>query len=117
MNDQSEEFIPSEERTWNDILVNENFKGHTLESRISNLGVMLVRHHDEEERETDGVGHSKSIGPKLRDAFQRTPSLIQLGSSIFQKEAKQKQVPTLQDDPRRSVCCTLALFQDTLEGT
>ena len=48
VDDPSESYIPSEERTWTDIPVNENFKGHTLESRISNLGVKLVRHHDQE---------------------------------------------------------------------
>ena len=42
VNDQSEEFIPREERTWNDILVIENFKGHTLKSRVSNFGVKLA---------------------------------------------------------------------------
>ena len=90
VNDPSESFIPSEERTWTDIPVNENFKGHTLEFSISNLSVKLVRHHDQEERETDGVGHSKSIGPRLRNAFQRTLSLIQLASSILQKGAKNR---------------------------
>ena len=41
VNDQSEEFIPREERTKNDILVIENFKGYTLKSRVSNFGVKL----------------------------------------------------------------------------
>ena len=31
----------------------------------------LVRHHDQDERETDGTVHGKSMGPKLRHASQK----------------------------------------------
>ena len=90
-------------------------KDDTLEFRISNLGAKLVRHHDEEERETDGVVHWKSIDPKLRDAFQRKPSLNQLASSICPKGAK-KTGSNIARFPT-TFCSIFALFQDTLEGT
>ena len=71
VNDQFKEFIPIGERKWNDTVANEKFEGDTLESSISKLVVKLVRHPDPEERETDGAVHWRSIGPKLRQAFQR----------------------------------------------
>ena len=35
------------------------------------------------EKETDGVGHWKSIGPRLRNAFQRIMRLSQLVPTCF----------------------------------
>ena len=49
----------------------EKFKGHTWESSISKLVMNLVRHSDQQEGETDGAVHWKSMGPKLRNAFQK----------------------------------------------
>ena len=88
VNDQSEELFQVKKERGMTFLSKKLQKGHTLQSRISNLGAKLVRHHDQEERETGGVVQWKSIGPKLRDVFQRTHSLIQLASSMFQKGAK-----------------------------
>ena len=58
-----EDSIPSKERKWDDILANRNLKGK--------LVMKLVRHHDQDERETDGSFHWKSMGPKLRFAFHK----------------------------------------------
>ena len=100
VNDHSESFIPSEERTWNDMLVNENFKGHTLESRISNLGVKLVRHHDQEERNwwccSLEIDRSKTAERISENTFPDSAWF----EHVFKREQK-KQVPTLQDFPRR----------------
>ena len=66
VNDLSEETIPNEGRKWNDILADRHFKGHTFEADVSKLVMKLVRHHDQNERETDGVVHWKSILQKKK---------------------------------------------------
>ena len=48
-----------------------HFEGNALQDEISKLVMRLVRHYDQEERETDGAVHWNSIGPKLRKAFQK----------------------------------------------
>ena len=70
-NGHSEDSIPSKERKWNDILANRNLKRNTFESDVAKLVMKLVRHHDQEERETDGAVHWKPMGPKLRFAFHK----------------------------------------------
>ena len=70
VNDHSEESIPSEERKWNYIPADGNFK-NTVEAEVSKLVMGLVRHYDHDEREPDGAVHWKSMGPKLRQAFQK----------------------------------------------
>ena len=70
-NGHSEDSIPSKERKWNDILANRNLKRNTFESDVAKLVMKLVRHHDQDERETDGSFHWKSMGPKLRFAFHK----------------------------------------------
>ena len=67
----SKEVIPTEDRTWNDIPAFKFSRGNTLQAEISKLVMRLVRHFDQEERETDGGVHWHSMGPKLRKAFQK----------------------------------------------
>ena len=67
----SEEVILIEERKWNDILACKHFNGNTFETEGSKLVMRLVRHYDQDERETDGAVHWGSMGPKLRKAFQK----------------------------------------------
>ena len=43
----------------------------TLSAEISKLVMRLVRHYDQDERETDGAVHLNSMGPKLQKAFQK----------------------------------------------
>ena len=40
-------------------------------SAVSKLVMKLVCHHGQDERETDGAVHRKSMGPKLRFAFHK----------------------------------------------
>ena len=70
LDNPSGDFIPIAERKWIDIPANEHCTGDTLESRLSTLIMKLVRHLDQKERESDGAVHWKSMGPKLRHAFQ-----------------------------------------------
>ena len=65
----SKEGIPVGERKWSDILACESFEGDSLHAEISKLVMRLVRHHDQDEQETDGAFHWNSMGPKLRRAF------------------------------------------------
>ena len=90
MCNHSEEVIPVEERKWNDILACQHFRGHTFEAEVSKLLVRLVRHCDQDEREADGTVHWKSIGPKLRKAFQKAGGHKFSGSdcSIFTEATK-----------------------------
>ena len=60
-----------EERKWNDIFACKHFRGHTFEAEVSLLVMRLVRHYDQDDRETDGAVHWNSMGPKLRKAFQK----------------------------------------------
>ena len=50
------------------------FREHTFEVEVSKLVMRLVRRYDQDERETDGAVHWKSMGPKLRKAFQKAGS-------------------------------------------
>ena len=54
ISDHSEDFIPKDERKWNDISAYGDVKGKTLESRISKWVLKLVRHLDLKGREIDG---------------------------------------------------------------
>ena len=44
----------------------------SLSAEISKLVMRLVRHYDQDERETDGAVHWNSMVPKLRKAFQKS---------------------------------------------
>ena len=66
VSDHSTDFIPIEERKWNDIPAYE--KVQRTHFGIQHL-VKPARHRDQEERKTDGAVHWKSMGPKLRHAF------------------------------------------------
>ena len=65
------EVIPIEERKWNDIPAYKHFRGNILEAEVSKLVIRLVRHYDQDERESDGAVHWNSMGPKQRKAFQK----------------------------------------------
>ena len=67
----SKEVIPVGEWKSNDIPAFESFKGHTYEAEVSKLVMRLARHHDQDERETDGAVHWNSMVPKLRKASQK----------------------------------------------
>ena len=71
VDNHSEEVILTEEGKWNDILACQHFRGHTFEPEVSQLVMRLARHCDQDEREADGAVHWKSMGPKLRKAFQK----------------------------------------------
>ena len=72
MNNHSEDFIPLDKRKWNDILADGEVKRRPLEYRISTKVTSLVRHLDLKDRETDGAVHWASVGPKLRQEFQKS---------------------------------------------
>ena len=67
----SKEVLLIGERKWNDIPACQDFRGHTFEAEVSKLVMRLVRHYDQDERETDGAVHWNSMGPKLRKAFEK----------------------------------------------
>ena len=74
----------------------------------------LVRHYDQDERETDGADHGKSMGQHCDKRFRKledTNSLTLIGSSISTKEAT-KPGSNIAKKPK-----TFALFKDTLVGT
>ena len=88
-----------------------------MESSISKLVMKLVRNHDQEERETDGAVHWKSMGPKLRYAFRQeadTPPLMSTGLINSTQEAVTSgsiaRTPT-------TFYCMFAPFKGTLVGT
>ena len=60
---------PTNERKWKIILACPSFKGRSLSAAISKLVTRLVRHYDQEERETDGAVQWDMINPKLLRAF------------------------------------------------
>ena len=67
----SKEVLPIQERKWNDIPAYKYCKGNTFQAGISKLDMRLVRHYDQDERETDGAVHWNSMGSKLQTAFQK----------------------------------------------
>ena len=71
MSDHTENFIPIGERISNDSSAYDDVRGYTLECRISKRVMKLERHLDLKDQETDGAVHWKSMGPKLRHAFQK----------------------------------------------
>ena len=58
-----------EKKRWKSILAYLSFKGRPLSTAISKLAMRLVRHYDQDERETDGAVHWSTICPKLLRAF------------------------------------------------
>ena len=65
----TKETIPTSEKEWKIVPAYPSLKGRTLSAAISKLVIRLVRHYDEEERETDGAVHWDTINPKLLRAF------------------------------------------------
>ena len=57
------------ERKWASIPVSPEFKGTTISAKISKFVMRLVRHYDQDERDSDGAVHWNSIVPKLLAAF------------------------------------------------
>ena len=57
-------------RKWDDIPGYKFFNGDSLQAEISKL--VMVRHYDQDERETDGAVHWNSMVPKLRKPFQKS---------------------------------------------
>ena len=57
--------ILTEERKRKMIPACPSFKGRSLSTAISKSVMRLVRHHDQEERETNGAVHWDTINPKL----------------------------------------------------
>ena len=57
------------EKKWKSIPACPSFKGKSLSTAISKLVTRLVRHYDQEERETDGAVHWNATNPKLLRAF------------------------------------------------
>ena len=68
----SKEVIPVGERKRNDIPTFKCFKGDSLKAEISKLVMRLVRHYDQDERETDADVHWNSMVPKLQEVFQKS---------------------------------------------
>ena len=58
------------ERKWESIRACPSFKGKSLSTAISKVVIRLVRHKDQEERETDGAVHWNTMSPKLLKAFE-----------------------------------------------
>ena len=90
MSNHSKDFSPVDERKWSDISAFDDVRGNTLECRISKWVTKLVPHIDLKDRETDGAVHWKSMGRKLRHAFQKqggSTSLILNSMTISGREA------------------------------
>ena len=67
-----------------DIPTYKSFKGDSLHAETSKLFLRLVRHCDQDERETDGAVHWNSMVPKLRKAFRKSGGRKFLGSDWLQ---------------------------------
>ena len=99
------------ERKWNDIPTYNSFKCNSLSAEISKFVVRLVRHYDQDGRETDGAVHWNSVVPKLRKAFRKSrgrkfsdPDWLQ---HIYERSNKmrfQYKIP----------CCVFVPVKDTL---
>ena len=61
--------IPTKERKWKILPAFSSSKGRSLSTAISKLVTRLVRHYDQEERQTDAAVHWDTIRPKLLRAF------------------------------------------------
>ena len=68
----SREVIPVGERKWNDFFASKSFNGDCVPAEISKLVMRLVRHYDQDERETDAADYWNSMVPKLRKAIQKS---------------------------------------------
>ena len=118
MSNHSEEVIPTEEKKWNDIFAYQYFKGKTFEAEVSKLVMTLVRRYDQNEKETDGVVHWKSIGPTLRQAFQKIGRTQFVGLCLvpaYLQRMQQNWVPISQKFLRLPILY-FALFQGHTGG-
>ena len=89
MSSHPEDFLPIDERKWNDIPAYDVVRGNTLEYRNSKWIMRLARHLERTDWETDNTVHWQSMDPKLRHAFHGEdgrPSLIQTDLIISTKE-------------------------------
>ena len=110
VNDQSEEFVPSEEKCG---MTSCQWKLQMTYLGISNFGVKLVRHHDQEERKklmvlVIGNRSVRNCGTHFREHLL----WFGLPRAYFQREPK-----TGSNIARflTTFWCIFALFQDTLE--
>ena len=69
VDDDTKQEILVGERKRNDIPACRSFYGESPSAEISKLVMRLVRHYDQDQGETHGAVHWKSMGPKLRNAF------------------------------------------------
>ena len=65
----TKETTRTSDKEWKIVPAYPSLKGRTLSAAISKLVMRLVRHYDEEERESDGAVHWDTIHPKLLRAF------------------------------------------------
>ena len=80
----------------------------------------LVRHFDPHERETGGAVHWKSMGPKLRKAFQKAGGQKFSDSDWLQhiyKGSNKTMFQYCKKNPTDILLYILVLFKDTLVGT
>ena len=61
--------VPRENRIWDTILGCQKCRNNSIETRISKCVTNMVRHHDQYEREEDGVMHVDIILPVLKERF------------------------------------------------
>ena len=62
--------IPKEDRIWTITLGCPKCKRDSFETRISKCVTNMVRHHDQDERETDGAGHWDGVLSVLKGKFR-----------------------------------------------
>ena len=62
--------IPEEDRIWTIITGCPKCKKDSLETRISKCVTNMVRHHDQDERETDGARHWDGVLSVLKGKFR-----------------------------------------------
>ena len=62
--------IPMEDRIWTIILGCPKCKRDSFETRISKCVSNMVRHHDQDERETDGASHWDGVLSVLKGKFR-----------------------------------------------
>ena len=62
-------FLFVENRDYLKIPAKSSYKGGSLSTAISKLVTKLVRHHEQEERQSDAAVHWDTIRPKLLRAF------------------------------------------------
>ena len=86
------------------------------EAEVSKLVMRMERHYDQDERETDGVVHWKSMGPKLRKAFKkvRGRKLSDLDWLRYFFEGSNKTRYQYCKMSKKMSHCTFVRFKDTM---